>query len=127
MNFWKIIFNVQNFNIKELVDPATADQNLGAKLQQQLQEGKNKIEKVFQEFVDKQYVSKGRKDHESDDEGDSNADDIESDEDESVNNESYEEKEEDSVHTCSLLDSDQDMDIIQIDVNENDDDILHLD
>ena len=44
-----------------------------------------------------------------------------------MNNESDEEKEEDSVHTCSLLDSDQDMEIIQIDFNENDDDILHLD
>ncbi len=118
-----------NINMKELVDPATADHNLGSKLQQQLQEGKTKIEKVFQEFVDKQYVSKGKKDNESD--GDSNADDIEensAEDEESVNNESEEEKEEeDSVNTCSLLDSDKDMDVIQIDDNENDIDILNID
>ena len=128
---FEICMSIKNLNInmKELVDPATADHNLGSKLQQQLQEGKTKIEKVFQEFVDKQYVSKGKKDNESD--GDSNVDDIEensAEDEESVNNESEEEKEEeDSVHTCSLLDSDQDMDIIQIDDNENDIDILHID
>jgi len=75
--------------IKDVIDPARSDVNLDSKLKGQMIESKKKIQKVFQEFVDKQNQSKGKEleDNRSESSDISCDSDLESDiEDESLNN-----------------------------------------
>lgn len=75
--------------VQDVIDPARNDVNLDSKLKGQMIESKKKIQKVFQEFVDKQNQSKGKEleDNRSESSDISSDSDLESDiEDESLNN-----------------------------------------